>query len=181
MNPTDVSSLPLRDIHLPGPIGWWPPAPGWWVLAALVVAALALYALRYYRQRHRRAALRTLKHVREALEQGAEPVACLQNVSTVLRRFAMTTAASLRDRAALAGTEPDVPGLIGEPWLEYLDSRWQRNAFVSGPGRALLEAPYARPRSIERAEALTLTTLCADWLSAQAAAGFARGRRPRAG
>jgi Domain of unknown function (DUF4381) len=181
MNPTDISSLPLRDIHLPGPIGWWPPAPGWWLLIALLVIGLALYALRYYRSRHRRVALRTLKRVRNALEQGAEPVACLQSVSTVLRRFAMTTAAAARGRAATVVAEPDVPGLIGDSWLEYLDSRWQRDAFARGSGRALLAAPYARPNSIERNTALELTALCADWLSAQRVAGRARSTRARAG
>jgi hypothetical protein len=178
MNPTDISSLPLRDIHLPGAIGWWPPAPGWWAFVALVVAGLALLALRYYLSRHRRAALRTLKRVREALEQGAEPVACLQNVSIVLRRFAMTNAARARVPGA---AEPDVPGLIGEPWLEYLDSRWPRDTFARGSGRALLAAPYARPHSIERTEALELTALCAAWLTAQPATGRPRVKRVAAG
>ncbi len=180
MNP-DISSLPLRDIHLPGAVGWWPPAPGWWVLAALLLAGLALLALRHYQSRHRRVALRTLKRVREALQQGAEPVACLQSVSTVLRRFAMTNAARARGRAPADGVaQPDVPGLIGEPWLEYLDSRWPRDTFARGPGRALLAAPYARPHSIERTAALELTALCADWLMAQPATGRARVKRARA-
>jgi hypothetical protein len=177
MNPNDVSSLPLRDIHLPGPIGWWPPAVGWWLLAALVLAGFALYALRYYQSRHRRAALKSLQRVRTALEQGVEPVICLQNVSTVLRRFAMTTAARVRETESAA--EQDVPGLIGQRWLAYLDSRWQRDVFVSGAGRALLAAPYARPNSIERGAALELTALCAEWLSAQPA--IPRAARTRAG
>ena len=36
MNPTDLSQL--RDIHLPEAVPWWPPAPGWWMLFALVIA-----------------------------------------------------------------------------------------------------------------------------------------------
>lgn len=180
MNPNDVSSLPLRDIHLPGAIGWWPPAIGWWLLAALVLAGVALYALRYYQSRHRRAALKRLRQVRAALEQGVEPVVCLQNVSTVLRRFAMTTAAA-RDRNAAAAEAPDVPGLIGQRWLAYLDSRWQRDTFVSGAGRALLAAPYARPNSIERGTALELTSLCAEWLSAQPATPRAHAKRASTG
>jgi DNA polymerase III gamma/tau subunit len=179
MNPNDVSSLPLRDIHLPGPIGWWPPAIGWWLLAALVLVGLALYALRYYQSRHRRAALKSLQRVRAALEQGVEPVVCLQNVSTVLRRFAMTTAA--RERKPEPAAEQGVPGLIGQRWLAYLDSRWQRDEFAQGPGRALLAAPYARPNSIDRNAALELTALCAEWLGAQPAPPRARPKRASRG
>lgn len=163
MNPTDFSQLPLRDIHLPGPIGWWPLAPGWWLLVTVLLAGLAAYAVHFYLARHRRVAVRALERVRAALEQGAEPVACLQNVSTVLRRFAMTTVAPQR----AGGGAPDVPGLIGNAWLEYLDSRWSRGGFLTASGRRLLAAPYARPNSIERTTALELTALCLEWLAAQ--------------
>lgn len=163
MNPTvDVSQLPLRDIHLPITPGWWPPALGWWLLAAAVLAAAAVYGLHYYRARHKRAALRAMTRVRSALEQGAEPVACLQFLSTILRRFAMTS-------VARAAGEPDVAGLIGERWLAYLDSRWARTEFSAGLGKRLLAAPYARPNSIERVTALELTALCTAWLAAQPA------------
>ncbi len=164
MNPTtDYTELPLRDIHLPGAVSWWPPAPGWWLLAALVLAGLVLYGIHYYRGRHKRAALRAMTRVRTALEQGAEPVACLQYASTVLRRFAMTSA------AAAGAVAADVPGLIGERWLRYLDGRWGKTGFSAGLGRKLLAAPYARPNSIDRSVALELTGLCAAWLAAQPA------------
>jgi hypothetical protein len=168
MNPTiDLSQLPLRDIHLPGPIGWWPPAPGWWLVAALVLVAAALYGVHYYRGRHKRAALRALTRVRTALEQGAEPVACLQFLSTTLRRFAMTA-------GARTPGEPDVAGLIGERWLKYLDDRWDRTEFSAGLGKQLLGAPYARPNSVARDKALELAALCAAWLAAQSTTDKAR-------
>jgi hypothetical protein len=164
MNPTiDVSELPLRDIHLPGPIGWWPPAPGWWMLAVLVLVGIALFGFHYYRARHKRAALRAVTRVRAALEQGAEPVACLQFLSTILRRFAMTSVARTRS----ASRDLDVAGLIGDRWLEFLDGRWARTEFSAGLGRQLVVAPYARPNTIERGKALELTALCAEWLAAQ--------------
>jgi hypothetical protein len=164
MNPTiDVSQLPLRDIHLPGPIGWWPPAPGWWLLAALLLAAATVYGVHYYRARHKRAALRALTRVRTALEQGAEPVACLQFLSTILRRFVMTS-------SARATGEPDVAGLIGDRWLRYLDGRWDKTEFSAGLGRQLVAAPYARPNSIAREKAIELTA----WLTAQPTAKTAR-------
>ena len=168
MNPTnDISQLPLRDIHLPSTVAWWPPAPGWWLLAAAVLAGVALAAFAYYRGRHRRAALRTLQRVHAALEHGAEPVGCLQSVSTVLRRFAMTTAARGSAAQATAPAAGMVAGLIGERWLAYLDSNWQRSDFTTGPGRLLLAAPYARPDTVERAAALELVALSTAWLKAQ--------------
>jgi uncharacterized protein DUF4381 len=170
----DPSQLPIRDIHLPGLIAWWPPAPGWWLVAAFALAALAGLALYYHDGRHRRTALRSLASVRAALEQGAEPVACLQRVSTTLRRYAMTTAdeqsvAALRavDGIADRPSSDEVAGLIGQRWLRYLDSRWQRDEFSHGGGRLLLAAPYARPDTIERAHAIDLAALCAEWLKAQ--------------
>jgi hypothetical protein len=97
-------------------------------------------------------------------------------VSTVLRRFAMTTAQAEGDAVHPAGTvHPSgtvhpagtVPGLIGESWLKYLDSRWQRHEFAKGLGRRLLAAPYGRPNSLSRGTALELTALCTAWLTAQ--------------
>ena len=44
----------LRDVHVPH-VSWWPLAPGWWVLAVLLVAALAVGVWLWRRRaRHRR-------------------------------------------------------------------------------------------------------------------------------
>jgi hypothetical protein len=152
----DFSALPLRDIHLPEPLAWWPPAPGWWIAAAVMLAAVAIGLVMRHRQRHRRAALAALEQVVAALEQGDEPVHCLQRASSVLRRYAMTV--------GRAATSPTIAGLTGERWLEYLDSRWERHAFATGAGRALTEAPYRRPEQVEREQALELSRLCANWV-----------------
>lgn len=60
MNPLDQ----LRDIHQPTPPPWWPPAPGWWLVATLVLGTLLatgwwLYR-RHWRHAYRRAALAEL-------------------------------------------------------------------------------------------------------------------------
>ena len=44
----------LRDIHLPDTGGFWPPAPGWWLLALLSLTALALAVLWWRRHLRRR-------------------------------------------------------------------------------------------------------------------------------
>ena len=66
MNPSDPLAQ-LRDIHLPEAVSWWPLAPGWWILGALLVAGLA-YTGHYFWQRYhaftyRRQALRQIKQL----------------------------------------------------------------------------------------------------------------------
>ena len=46
-NPLDQ----LRDIHLPEAIGWWPLAPGWWLLIILVCLGLITLARLFLRRR----------------------------------------------------------------------------------------------------------------------------------
>jgi len=38
-----VPDIAIRDIHLPDAISWWPLAPGWWGLLALIVIAIVLF------------------------------------------------------------------------------------------------------------------------------------------
>lgn len=66
MNPSDPLAQ-LRDIHLPEAISWWPLAPGWWVVSALLIAGLA-YVSHFLWQRHhaftyRRQALAQVKQL----------------------------------------------------------------------------------------------------------------------
>jgi MYXO-CTERM domain-containing protein len=182
MNPSiDPSHLPLRDIHLPDPVGWWPPAPGWWIIAALVLAGLAYAAVLRYRRRRHRAALQAVARIAAALAAGEEPVHCVQQLSTVLRRFAMTLAGHMPGAPSEAHSAPafagatarsagpalvGVAGLTGARWLEYLDARWNRADF-RGIGAALAHAPYAPPARVSREEAETLARLCSDWIRAQ--------------
>ncbi|HEX7079894.1 MAG TPA: DUF4381 domain-containing protein [Gammaproteobacteria bacterium] len=153
----DPASLPLRDIHMPDPVSWWPPAPGWWLLIAAAAAAVGYALWVRHRYRGRRVALAAVSRIAADLERGAEPVACLQTLSVVLRRFAITAARG----------DGGLPGLIGDRWLEYLDARSPAGGFVQGAGRRLVEAPYAPAGSVGRAEALELTRLCGDWIKTQ--------------
>lgn len=42
----------LRDIHLPGSVSWWPPAPGWWILLVVIlITAVGLVLMEIRRRR----------------------------------------------------------------------------------------------------------------------------------
>lgn len=136
----EPASIPLRDLHLPGAIGIWPLAPGWWVVIA-VALLLAGFGLRYlwrsYRQgASRRIALRGLGRLHADYRNHGDPVAFASQVSELLRR------------AMLAySRRAEVAGLTGQAWLDWLDRDLAIPQFDGDAGRGLLELPYRNPES----------------------------------
>jgi type II secretory pathway component PulF len=80
--------LELRDIHDVPPPGFWPPAPGWWIIALLVL--LALIALsrrllrRYSRWRRQRVALVMLANIYQAFAQDKDASRFAAEVSMLI-------------------------------------------------------------------------------------------------
>jgi hypothetical protein len=158
----DPSQIPLRDIHLPPPVPWWPPALGWWIVAIAIVASAVLLVLWLWRaaaNRSRRYGVplpediwhqwRTLRAVSES---SGDTGALVRELSEFLRRVAL----SLRPR-------PEVAGLTGEAWLAYLDMTLGGEHFRHGPGHVLINAPYQRTHAGDLRACLDL---CERWLRA---------------
>lgn len=122
-DPADLSNL--RDIVVPPEVSLWPPAPGWWIVAAAIVASAAVLAamaaVRYRRNAYRRAALVELTDV-----EHLPPSEAAQRITAVLKR------------AALVGyPRTEVAELSGEGWLGFLDRTGHTDAFTAGPARSL--------------------------------------------
>ncbi len=103
MEPDPASLDNLHDIVVPPAVPPWPPAPGWWFVIALAVAAAGILSLRAWRawraNAYRRAALSEL--------EGAPDLA---------------TAAEVLKRTALAAfPRTQVAGLTGPAWCEWLE------------------------------------------------------------
>lgn len=100
----------LRDIHLPDPAGFWPPAPGWWLLAALLSAAaigLCWWLWQGYRRnRWRVSARRELDNLARSRAPEQER---LLELNRLLKRAA---------RARYPDKHPE--SLSGEDWLAFL-------------------------------------------------------------
>jgi hypothetical protein len=128
----------LRDLHEPEPVSTWPPAPGWWLLALLILAGLILLtvkALKYNRKRaYRREASHQLMLAREHYRSSGDGSAYAQALLEILKRTALT--AYPRDSKRIAS-------LHGEDWLKFLDSTCSTCNFRSPEGRGLLQAAYS--------------------------------------
>lgn len=112
--------LDLRDIHLPGDVSWWPPAPGWWLLLLALILAVTLICWYWRRLRNplRQASLRELSRLRADQAAGTDPSQVLAEVSRLLRRIAI----SRLGRAQVAGA-------TGVVWQNCLQQLSQNSVF----------------------------------------------------
>lgn len=163
--PIDPAKLDLRDIHLPDPVSWWPPAPGWWLLAASLAALAALVAVVVWRRRTRvqRRGLAMLEALHARYRRDGDGGALVRGLSTLLRRLAL----EFHPRR-------EVAGLTGSRWLEVLDAGLPGQPFSRGVGRRLADAPYRRAPALEPGEAAALLALSRQRIESFRAAGDVR-------
>lgn len=152
----EPGQLPLRDIHLPEAIGWWPPAPGWWIVAILVPLTIGLIIWLYKRITRNTA----IKAAKKLLLQYTQDIQLdnsqkLQAISALIRRVAIST-----------GNRKECAGLTGQRWLEYLDGSLKGTPFSQGIGQLLVNAAYQK-NALSDQEISQLARLCEDWLKAQ--------------
>ena len=154
------STLPnLNDIHLPEAISWWPPAPGWWLLALLLLLSPLLWrALKRYQQRprkprYRSAALQELEHYYQHYQQQQDSSDYIQSVSALLKRVAMQC------------YNPDeVAALSGQQWGEFL-GRDQTDAV-----RAEIETTLSQAHSPQsQVDAAGFYRFAKQWIEAREA------------
>ncbi|MDO3382204.1 DUF4381 domain-containing protein [Gilvimarinus algae] len=145
MNPSNPLAN-LRDIHTPEAIGWWPMAPLWWLLIALLMLSLAALLYLWLRRRQR-------NRYRALAKSELGTLASIEDNKALARAIN-----DLLKRTAIHAYGADCATLYGERWLRFLDASLDGGqAFSQGPGSALGMNSY-RPRpDIERQALLELT------------------------
>ena len=122
----------LRDIHIPGAIDPWPPAIGWWLLAALALVAICycfFWIFRWWQSnQYRREGVRALT---ELLNNHESEKQYLQAYSDLLKRVAL----SRYPRDVVAN-------LTGVAWVSFLDSTAKTQEFTMGEGEVLIQGNY---------------------------------------
>jgi pimeloyl-ACP methyl ester carboxylesterase len=157
----DLIARQLRDIEGLDAIGYWPLAPGWWLLLAALLLGMLLLRLAWQRFARpaakspwRRDASLQLRRLRQRVgRDDAKQVTT--ELSELLRRIAMARCG--RDACA---------GLMGEQWLAWLHQQDPKGFDWPAQGRLLISLPYAPAgTTVERAELLRLIKATQGWIA----------------
>jgi len=127
---------------MPDMIEAWPPAPGWWILAALgvllVIAGLT-WLFRYWRaNRYRREAISELTQLLKDQHKDEDDQAYLEALQRLLKRTALT-----------GFPREEVASLTGEAWVQFLDRASGSHDFSMGEAEALIDGNYRPDISVD--------------------------------
>jgi len=151
-----MNELPLRDIHLPDAISWWPLAFGWWLLPLLIIlCALGIYLfLKIKKQKakmaYRKFALNELNKIKSEFKNQQNSLELIRAISALLRRIAL----SYLPRETIAS-------LTGEPWVKQLNQLGSEQVFNNEFALLLEKAPYMKHADFDASEILSL---CEQWI-----------------
>ncbi|WP_062067714.1 DUF4381 domain-containing protein [Cellvibrio sp. OA-2007] len=145
----------LADIHLPDSVSWWPLAPGWWALLALVIIVLVGFFIWRHRKTqnaYRDIAQHQLDSIYADYQQTQNAAAYLQALSLLLRRTALT-----------AYPHSFNASIKGKEWLQWLDQVCPAlpEKFSSELGENLLTSAYQKNPHIDVSE---LQQLSSQWI-----------------
>jgi hypothetical protein len=128
IDPTSLNLL--EDLVVPEPISWWPLAPAWWIIIAIIALGAGTGGWIAWRRwkagAYRRAALREL----DALSDSAKGIPAL------LKRVALA-----------AWPRPEVAGLAGERWVAFLRDA-SPESFDEQSADDLLRIGYGAPELV---------------------------------
>ena len=153
------TTLELRDIHLPDPISWWPPAPGWWLIAGtilIIIAAVFLFRLYRKKQALKKQVRAEFEIIRAEFNKAQNSTVLVQSLSILLRRACI----SFYPRS-------EVASLTGKAWLQFLDDTGKEKEFLSEHGQLIATAPYLSDNTTIDFDTEKLILLCENWLKAQ--------------
>ena len=129
----------LRDIHIPGAIDPWPPAIGWWLIAAAALIAISYGIYLVFKwwksNQYRREGIRALKYL---LENHVSEKQYLRDYSDLLKRIALS-----------AYARESVANLTGEAWVSFLDRSTGTQEFSMGEGQILIQGNYELNPSVD--------------------------------
>ena len=127
----------LEPIIVPDPIAFWPPQPGWYVVA-IILLGLAILGVKKWiadkkKNEYRKWALQELQKL-DLIEVDNKQIELLNKLlkATALQGYPRT----------------EVAELYGTKWLQFLEETYPKARFTEAPGILLEEASYRQKKSI---------------------------------
>lgn len=135
-SPDPASLQNLNDIVMPATVGWWPLAPGWYVLFSLLLIAVTWFGYkslqRWMGNRYRRAALSELHLLAEGMQSATSRDSSLRQIPILLKRTALS-----------AYPRTQVASLSGKDWARFLNSKIGTPSFTDSISSTLGYLSYS--------------------------------------
>ncbi|MCP4186040.1 MAG: DUF4381 domain-containing protein [Gammaproteobacteria bacterium] len=150
-----MNEIPLRDIHLPEAVSWWPPAPGWWLLLMMLVVLVlgSVFLWRWVKHKSlRKLSDMELKSIVENFNQQQDTRLLLSQLSTLLRRILM----SYQGRNSTAA-------VTGDDWIRQLNTLAHENCFSEEQEILLSRGQFKRELDFD---SHALLDSCEHWIKA---------------
>ncbi len=148
-----MNEIPLRDIHLPEAVSWWPPALGWWLSGIALIALMLglIFLLRWIKHKPlRKLAVIEFRNIVEKYDQQHDARQLLGQLSTLLRRVLM----SYQGRNSGAA-------VTGDDWIKQLNILAAKNCFSAEQEALLSQGQFQRELDFD---SMALINSCESWI-----------------
>jgi len=153
------NAIPIKDIHLPEAISWWPVAIGWWLLMVVLITAIIIFVIWFQHQsKQKEPKCKALSFRKQVMSELRE----IQNITD--DRLFLAQLSALLKRVAITQHGQNIAGLSGKKWLQFLDRQWNLHSFSQGIGLVLLDLPYQKNPRPDRHMLLRISK---NWLENQ--------------
>lgn len=152
------NQLPLRDIHLPDPVSWWPPATGWWIVLVFII--LMIPAIRYLVKKIRQPVLKKsaqaeMDSVIENYNGHKNKLRLIQDLSVSFKRIGISYL-----------TRDTIAGEYGINWYQQINKLVRQDQLSDMQIQLLSEAPYQKNPDLDERNIGSLIEQVQKWVKA---------------
>ena len=151
----------LADIHLPGPVGFWPPAIGWWLLTAALLIG-TFFALRRYLRNSRQ--VKICQHALAELERCYSTFVGAAEVdrSTSKLRYVNEFNSVIRRVALVHFPSSTIASLDGQAWVDFIREKGESSLLNEELAAAI---SYGRFRTQVEVDVDKMNLFGQQWIS----------------
>lgn len=149
----------LADIHLPVAVSFWPPAPGWWLLALLVISTIAWWARKLYLSARRR---KICRYALAELEHSFDKLANVQAQDSDAKLLFINQCNAVMRRVALWHfPESKAASLAGDDWVAFIREKGDSSKLDQSLATALSQGRFQSHCDID---VNALNTMARQWI-----------------